>query len=137
MVGLVAVIAVAGPRATSRPRPWPIPSPPRSHSPGRWNSKHFAAAAAAYGEAASQRPDEEILARQAFALIRAGRPDEAASIAARVLSAEPDNSDALLMLGLAQRATGSAQAAATLRRFLRVAPNHPAASEISGLVSGS
>ena len=44
-------------------------------------------------------------------------------------------SDGLLVLGLAQRGNHSSEAPRTLRRFLTVAPEHPAASEISRLLS--
>lgn len=143
LVGLVAVMAVVGPRAArraDRDPPAATADPVAAQvalAQTLEQQGDFAAAAAAYREAASQRPDDEVRVRQAFALIRAGQPAEAAAIAEQVLAAAPDNPDALLMLGLAQRATHSATASATLRRFLQVAPNHPAAPEISRLLAGS
>lgn len=72
--------------------------------------------------------------RQAFALLRAGNAGEAVSIASQVQSASPDDPNALLILGLAQRAASRPEGTATLTRFLTVAPDHPAAAEVRRLL---
>ncbi|WP_158610058.1 hypothetical protein [Micromonospora globbae] len=51
-----------------------------------------------------------------------------------MLTRSPDSPDGLLVLGLAQRRTRPADAPVTLRRFLTVAPHHPAAAEITRLL---
>jgi cytochrome c-type biogenesis protein CcmH len=62
----------------------------------------------------------------AAALLQRGAADEAQVEAQAVLAVRPDNADALLILGLAQTALEDPTAAATLRRFLDVAPaDHP------------
>lgn len=62
----------------------------------------------------------------AFALLRADRPAKAAAVAEDVLADRPKEPEAVLLLGLAQRAEHSSAATATLRRFLRLAPDHRA-----------
>ena len=94
----------------------------------------FAGAARAYRDAESARPDPSVRLRLAFALLRAGQPAAAAQAAGSVHTAEPDNADALLMLGLAQRALAMPAATDTLVRFLQLAPNHPAAAEVRALI---
>ncbi|MGI8873182.1 MAG: cytochrome c-type biogenesis protein CcmH [Egibacteraceae bacterium] len=58
----------------------------------------------------------------AVALLQRGAADEAQVEAQAVLAVKPDDADALLILGLAQTALEDPAAAATLRRFLDVAP---------------
>ena len=74
--------------------------------------------------------------RQAFALLRAGHAGEAVSVASQVQSANPDDPNALLILGLAQRAASRPESKDTLTRFLAVAPDHPAAAEVHRLLGG-
>ncbi|RQW94051.1 tetratricopeptide repeat protein, partial [Micromonospora globispora] len=93
------------------------------------------AAAQLYREALRDRPDDTIRLRLAFALLRAGDPAGAERTAREVLARTPDSPDGLLVLGLAQRGNRSTEAARTLRRFLSVAPQHPAAPEISRLLA--
>ncbi|MFJ8579871.1 cytochrome c-type biogenesis protein CcmH [Micromonospora sp. NPDC093277] len=95
----------------------------------------YAAAAQLYREALRDRADDTIRLRLAFALLRAGDAGAAEQTAREVLARTPDSPDGLLVLGLAQRGAKSAQATGTLRRFLAVAPEHPAAPEISRLLS--
>jgi cytochrome c-type biogenesis protein CcmH/NrfF/uncharacterized protein HemY len=143
LVALVAVIAVSGPRAADRSTGGTDRAPADpvaiqlTLARNLEQEGNFAAAAEAYRRAANQRPDGQIRLRQAFALIRAGHPAEAAPIAEQVLAAAPADPDALLVLGLAQRAKGSADATGTLRRFLQVAPTHPAAAEIGRMLASS
>lgn len=59
-------------------------------------------------------------------LLRAGDPASAGAEAEAVLAAAPDDPDALLLLGIAQAEQGDGTAAASLRRYLDVAPaGHP------------
>jgi Flp pilus assembly protein TadD len=96
----------------------------------------FAAAADLYRQAATARPDPAIRLRLAFALLRAHRADEALPIAEQAQSQTPTDPDALLILGLSQRAVGKPEATQTLTRFLETAPDHPAAGEVRGLLNG-
>jgi hypothetical protein len=49
----------------------------------------------------------------------------------------PHQALSLLVLGLAQRSMNLPSADATLRRFLRVAPHHPAAPQVRRLLAES
>jgi cytochrome c-type biogenesis protein CcmH len=95
----------------------------------------YGAAADIYRAAISADPDPRLRLRLAFALVRAGQPAEASDIARQVLAGQPADPDALLVLGLAEREAKSPTAAETLRRFLRLAPDHPAAPEVRRLLS--
>jgi cytochrome c-type biogenesis protein CcmH/NrfF len=138
VVALVAVVAFASPRsstpaATAAPAPQPaatLLTLGRSlESQGR-----YAEAADVYRDAVSQEPDDATRLRLAFALLRSDQPAAAATTAQQVLDHSPANSEALLLLGLAQRATGSPAATSTLRRFLAEAPDDPAAAQIRRLL---
>ncbi|MGW4589738.1 cytochrome c-type biogenesis protein CcmH [Amycolatopsis thermoflava] len=94
----------------------------------------FPAAAGAYALALQLRPDPVVRLRLAFAQLRSGDADAAAASAGQVLAAEPGNADALLVLGLAERAAQDPAAGATLSRFLAVAPDHPGAAEVRRLL---
>lgn len=87
-------------------------------------------AAEAYRHAAALTPDPAVSLRLAFALLRAGQPDAATQVANSVEHGAPDNADAVLVLGLAQRASSDPEADQTLSRFLAIAPGHPAAAEV-------
>ncbi|MGW4154907.1 cytochrome c-type biogenesis protein CcmH [Micromonospora chersina] len=95
----------------------------------------YDAAAQMYQEALRDRPDDAVRLRLAFALLRAGDGAAAQRTARDVLAREPDSPDGLLVLGLAQRNSRSVEAGGTLRRFLAVAPAHPAAAEIRRLLA--
>lgn len=86
-------------------------------------------------DALHKTPDDRLRERLAFALIRAGRPADAEPIARSLLQTNAGNADALLLLGLARRATHSPDADATLRQFLKVAPDHPAAAQVERLLN--
>jgi tetratricopeptide (TPR) repeat protein len=94
----------------------------------------FAAAADLYREAVTARPDPAIRLRLAFALLRAHRADEALPIAEQAQAQTPTDPDALLILGLVQRAAGQPEAYQTLSRFLEAAPDHPAAQEVRAVL---
>lgn len=94
----------------------------------------YAAAADSYRRAEALTPDPAVKLRLAFALLRAGRPGEATAAADAVHRVSPDNPDAVLILGLAQRASSSPDADRTLSRFVKMAPDHPAAAEVRRLL---
>ncbi|GAA1801079.1 hypothetical protein GCM10009682_23420 [Luedemannella flava] len=137
VVALVAAVAVASPREPGGPAAATAADPTViTLAVGRSLEEQgrYAEAADVYRDALDQQPDDRLRRRLAFALLRAGRLVEAEAVAARVLDDDPGDPDALLLLGLAQRASGSPKAAATLRRFLRQAPDHPAAAEVRRLL---
>ncbi|MGW5672828.1 tetratricopeptide repeat protein [Micromonospora sp. NPDC003776] len=87
-----------------------------------------------YREALRERPDDVVRLRLAFALLRSGDAAGAEQTARDALTDSPDSPDGLLVLGLAERTTRPTDAPTTLRRFLTVAPEHPAAAEIRRLL---
>ncbi|WAL69553.1 cytochrome c-type biogenesis protein CcmH [Amycolatopsis cynarae] len=95
----------------------------------------FAAAAQAYQVAWKLRPDAAVLLRLAFAQLRAGQPAEAGRSAGQALTERPGDENALLVLGLAQRAGHDPAARQTLEHFLALAPGHPAAAEVRRLLA--
>ncbi|MCX4471649.1 cytochrome c-type biogenesis protein CcmH [Micromonospora sp. NBC_01655] len=140
-LGLIAVVvsvAVAT-RSLDRPGPTPTPADPVAVALGLARDleaqDRYAAAAQMYREALRDRSDDTIRLRLAFALLRAGDAAGAAQAATETLARVPDSADGLLVLGLAQRRTRPVEAPRTLRRFLTVAPEHPAAPEIERLLA--
>jgi cytochrome c-type biogenesis protein CcmH/NrfF len=138
--GLVAVVSAVAIAAGQLSRP---PAGPPSADPAAVavrlaqeleGQQRYAAAAQMYEQALRDRPDDSIRLRLAFALLRAGDPVAAERTAGEVLGRVPDSPDGLLVAGLAQRLTRPAAAVATLRRFLSVAPDHPAAPEVGRLI---
>lgn len=138
LVALVASVAVAAGRL-DRPARQQEPVDPAAVAVQLAHDleaqDRYDAAAQLYREALRDRPDDTIRLRLAFALLRAGDPAGAERTAREVLARTPDSPDGLLVLGLAQRGSRSTEAARTLRRFLSVAPQHPAAPEISRLLT--
>ncbi|MGN9779131.1 cytochrome c-type biogenesis protein CcmH [Micromonospora sp. H33] len=138
MVSLVVSVAVAASRL-DRPGQDPEPADPVTVTVqlarDLEEQARYDAAARMYREALRDRPDDAIQLRLAFALLRAGDSSGAKQSAREVLARSPDSPDGLLVLGLAQRDSRSAEAARTLRRFLTIAPEHPAAGEISRLLA--
>lgn len=96
--------------------------------------QRYDAAAELYRDALRDHPDDGVQLRLGFALLRAGDAAGAERTVRDVLTRSPDSPDGLLVLGLAQRRTRPADAPVTLRRFLTVAPHHPAAAEITRLL---
>lgn len=137
VVVLVAAVAVASPHHQSSGAAAASPQPTTDlvalgqslESQGR-----YAEAAEVYRDAVTQNPDDAVRLRLAFALLRSNQAAQAETVAGQVAARSPDDAQALLLLGLARRADGSTQATATLRRFLKVAPNDPAAGEIQRLL---
>jgi cytochrome c-type biogenesis protein CcmH len=146
VVAMVALVAVASTRSGSDASPPPAASPTSSASADPVTQQvnlaesleqqgQYATAAEVYRAAAAANPDPRLRLRLAFVLIRAGRPAEAVDVAHQVLAARPADPDAVLVSGLAERAAHSPAAAGTLRRFLRLAPDHPAAAQVRRLLT--
>ncbi|WFE39840.1 cytochrome c-type biogenesis protein CcmH [Micromonospora sp. WMMD998] len=136
LVALVATVAVAADRlappvVTPRADPTTVALRLAQDLEGQ---QRYDAAAQMYREALRERPDDAVRLRLAFALLRAADAAGAERTARDVLDHAPGSPDGLLVLGLAQRATHPDEAPATLRRFLAVAPTHPAAAEIRRLL---
>lgn len=92
-------------------------------------AQDLARAEDAYMRATALAPDAiEPRVLRGSVLMRGGSPREAARLERDLLEEHPDQPDALLVLGLAQRQMKDPQARATLQRFLLVAPNHPFAA---------
>ncbi|MEU3453412.1 cytochrome c-type biogenesis protein [Micromonospora sp. NPDC006766] len=137
LVSLVAAVAIAADRLDRPAEQSPVDPVAVTVQLARdlESQDRYAAAAQLYRDALQDRPDDTIRLRLAFALLRAGDAAAAAQAAREVLAQTPTSPDGLLVLGLAQRGLHSAEATPTLRRFLAVAPEHPAAPEISRLLS--
>ncbi|MEV1329398.1 cytochrome c-type biogenesis protein CcmH [Micromonospora costi] len=137
-VTLLVVAAAVTAGQVGRPAPAPPPADPVAVTlqlaRDLEGQQRYDAAAALYREALRDRPDDVIQLRLAFALLRADDAAGAERTVREVLARSPDSPDGLLVLGLAQRRTRPAEAPSTLRRFLTVAPQHPAAAEISRLL---
>jgi cytochrome c-type biogenesis protein CcmH len=101
-------------------------------------SQHdYAGAARAYRNAVRLRPGSRPLRiRLGFDLLRAGRPRDAVPVVRGISQHNgPERAMALLVLGLAQRAEHEPGASRTLRTFLKVAPDHPAAAQVRRLLA--
>ncbi|MFI9528551.1 cytochrome c-type biogenesis protein CcmH [Micromonospora rosaria] len=136
LVALVVAVAVAAdrlapPTVTPRTDPTAVALKLAYDLEGQ---QRYDAAAQMYREALRDRPDDGVRLRLAFALLRAADAAGAEQAAGQVLDHAPESPDGLLVLGLAQRITRPTVASATLRRFLAVAPAHPAAPEIRRLL---
>lgn len=71
----------------------------------------------------------------AWLLIRTEHPDQALDVLAPLQPEKSATPRVVLLSGLAQRAAGKPQAAATLHRYLRLAPSGPVAEAIRSLLS--
>ena len=140
VVAMVVAVAVAGwsierPAQTKQASPAAVSvDQPLELARSLESQGNFAAAADLYREAATARPDPAIRLRLAFALLRADRAAEALPIAEQAQAQTPRDPDALLILGLVQRAAGKPEADQTLSRFLEAAPNHPAADQVRAVL---
>jgi cytochrome c-type biogenesis protein CcmH len=96
-----------------------------------------AQAVAAYSMALQLQPDaESVLLLRADVLVRSGQADQALPDLQQLDARHPDTPQVLLVLGLAQNATGAPEAPATLRRFLELDPGSPAAAGVRKLLDG-
>jgi cytochrome c-type biogenesis protein CcmH/NrfF len=100
--------------------------------------KDYAGAVRAYRKALQQQPGSAaIRTRLGFNLLRSGRPAGAEPVVRGIAAKKgPYRPLALLVLGLAQRQQGDPAGAHTLRRFLEIAPDHPAADQVRRLLKG-
>ncbi|WP_433309419.1 cytochrome c-type biogenesis protein CcmH [Micromonospora chersina] len=137
VVALVATVAIVADRLDPPARPAPADpvAVALQLAHDLETQDRYDAAAQMYQEALRDRPDDGVRLRLAFALLRAGDGAAAQRTARDVLAREPDSADGLLVLGLAQRNSRSVEADDTLRRFLAVAPAHPAAAEVRRLLA--
>lgn len=82
----------------------------------------------------SSTPAHEQLA---WLLTRGGSPTQALSLLAPLTQQRPDDPQVVLLVGVAQRGAGQPQAGATLRRYLRLAPNSVQAPYVQSLLRSS
>jgi cytochrome c-type biogenesis protein CcmH/NrfF len=138
VVALVAVVAFAAPHRRAATSAYASAATPVATlltlGKSLEDQGRYAEAAEVYRDAVREQPDDATRLRLTFALLRADRPGDAATAAQQVLDDSPGDPEAMLLLGLAQRATGSPAATATLRQFLAAAPAHPAAAEVRRLL---
>lgn len=80
--------------------------------------------------------DDQLLYRAAFALVRADRAGEAVPMLEHLLARSPEHPGGLLLLGTVRHHEGDPAARTLLRRFLEIAPDHPAAGEAEAMLDG-
>ena len=98
-------------------------------------AQQYEQAVAAYEMALQLDPtDESVVLMRADVLVRSGHPADALPTLVELDERHPDTADVLLLLGLAQHQTGEPAAAETLRRFLELAPDSPAAPGVQALL---
>lgn len=94
-------------------------------------------AAAQYSAAVDAAPGDATPAiRLAFAVLRQGDEPQARALLAEVLAREPDLPDALLLLGSIEMRRGDPAGRPRLERFLQVAPDHPAGTQVRDVLAG-
>jgi cytochrome c-type biogenesis protein CcmH/NrfF len=150
LVPLAVAVASTGPAATTPATASPVGAgTPAEASAPRVSAEQavadgaqleqagrFSAAERAYRRALTLAPGEPgVRVRLAFAVLRQGRPAESEGLARELLEEEPDQPDALLLLGLAELGQQEPGGVDTLRRFLAVAPDHPGAGEVRRVVA--
>ncbi|MGY2084536.1 cytochrome c-type biogenesis protein CcmH [Blastococcus sp. SYSU DS0539] len=95
----------------------------------------FTEAVTAYRAVLEERPQEPaVMLSLAFALLRDDRPGEAVPLMETILAVDPEHPQALLLMGTAEHTLGDPAAGTTLRRFLALAPDHPAADAVRALL---
>lgn len=72
--------------------------------------------------------------RAGWALIRGGEPAEAIPLLERATRRDPRNARSVFLLGLAQYGADRPEAAATLRRYLKLAPDGPMSTRVRALL---
>ncbi|MEX2290525.1 MAG: cytochrome c-type biogenesis protein CcmH [Mycobacteriales bacterium] len=94
-------------------------------------SGELAEALRAYDQALTLRPRaDDVQLLRASILVRGGSVGEALPVLTDLAARHPDDPDTLLVLGNAQDILGRPEADATLRRFLELAPDAPAAAVV-------
>ncbi|CCG03952.1 cytochrome c-type biogenesis protein CcmH [Blastococcus saxobsidens] len=115
----------------------------RPQDPAAWvalgraldRARQFDQAVEAYDRALALEPAADVVVLlRGNVLVRAGRAAEALPPMQELAERYPDDPDVLLVLGLAQEATGAPETAETLRRFLELAPDSPAAPGVRALL---
>ena len=101
-------------------------------------SGQYPRAAEAYRRALKLDPERpDVRVALASTLLQTGAAGDAVAQLEDVLRADPDDADALLLVGFVARQAGEDQAAEIAwRRLLRVAPDHPAAPMARRLLDG-
>jgi len=127
---LAAVLALAVASGVAVPVAFSL-----QHQTGAADAAPAAAATTSPSGSASTLPAETDPIAAAFELLKSGQPDAAEAIVRR-LADRPGKTGtlALLVLGLAERAAEDPAATATLRRFVREHPKHPAAAQVRRLL---
>lgn len=91
----------------------------------------LAEALASYDRALALQPGaDDVQLLRAAVLVRGGSVGEALPVLLGLAARHPDDPDTLLVLGNAQDILGRPEADVTLRRFLELAPNAPAAAAV-------
>lgn len=144
-----ALVGIAA--ATGAPGTGGVPSAPPGapagmpQTPAEWvalgraydRAQEFTQAVAAYDMALQLQPAaDDVVLMRADVLVRSGNPGAALPTLAELADRYPDNPDVLLILGLAQNGTADPSATTTLRRFLELAPDSPAAAGVRNLLAG-
>ncbi|TQN42549.1 cytochrome c-type biogenesis protein CcmH [Blastococcus colisei] len=115
----------------------------RPQDPAAWlalgraldRARQFDPAVEAYDRALALQPAaDDVALLRGNVLVRAGRGAEAVPTMRELAGRYPDDPDVLLVLGLAQEAAGAPEATDTLRRFLELAPDSPAAPGVRALL---
>lgn len=128
----LAALAAATRARPNDPQVW-LQYATRLDAAGRW-----AAAEPAYRRALALDPTAVAAREQlAWLLTRGGSPAEALTLLAPLTRQRPNDPRAVLLLGLAQRGAGAPEAAATLRRYLRLAPTTAQAAMVRILLGES
>jgi cytochrome c-type biogenesis protein CcmH len=84
-----------------------------------------------YDRALALEPDaDDVQLLRAMVLVRGGSVGEALPVLSGLAARHPDDPDTLLVLGNAQDILGRPEAEGTLRRFLELAPDAPAAAVV-------
>lgn len=84
-----------------------------------------------YQQARGLRPEDPAATlRLAFVRVRTGDVPGGRKLLGEVLAADPDQPDALLLLGMVELGAGEPTGPQRLERFLQVAPDHPAVRQV-------
>ncbi|MGW9551436.1 cytochrome c-type biogenesis protein CcmH [Citricoccus zhacaiensis] len=96
-----------------------------------------AEAVEAYAAATRLRPlDPDTRYRHAFALVRSGEPGAAREVLEESLHVRQDHVPSLLLLGALVHGEDPERGSALLQQFVQLAPEHPAADQVTAFVEG-